>query len=57
MHSIRWACLTLLLTFPALSASAETIDFRTLPDVPGAGGEIWGDEFVAQDCNCARPGE
>ena len=48
MHSIRWACLTLLLTFLALSASAETIDFRTLPDVPGAGGEIRGDEFVAQ---------
>ena len=48
MHSIRWACLTLLLTFPALSASAEPIDFRALPDVPGAGGEITGDEFVAQ---------
>jgi len=48
MHSIRWACLTLLLTFLALSASAETIDFRTLPDVPGAGGEIRGDEFVSQ---------
>jgi hypothetical protein len=48
MHSIRRACLTLLLTFPALAASAETIDFRTLPDVPGAGGEIRGDEFVAQ---------
>ena len=48
MHSIRWACLTLLLTFLALSASAETIDFRALPDVPGAGGEIRGDEFVSQ---------
>jgi hypothetical protein len=48
MHSIRWACLTLLLTFSALSASAETIDFRALPDVPGASGEITGDEFVAQ---------
>ena len=48
MYSIRRACLTLLLTFPALAASAETIDFRTLPDVPGAGGEIRGDEFVAQ---------
>jgi PEP-CTERM motif len=48
MHSIRRACLTLLLTFSALSASAETIDFRALPDVPGAGGEITGDEFVAQ---------
>ncbi len=48
MHSIRWACLTLLLTFPALSASAEPIDFRALPDIPGAGGEIAGDEFVSQ---------
>jgi hypothetical protein len=48
MHSIRWACLTFLLTFLALSASAETIDFRALPDVPGAGGEITGDEFVSQ---------
>jgi PEP-CTERM motif len=48
MHSIRWACLTILLTFTAVSASAVTIDFRALPDVPGAGGEITGDEFVAQ---------
>ncbi|MFI4942008.1 MAG: PEP-CTERM sorting domain-containing protein [Burkholderiales bacterium] len=48
MHSIRWACLTFLLTFLALSASAETIDFRALPDVAGAGGEIRGDEFVSQ---------
>jgi PEP-CTERM motif len=48
MHSIRWACLTLLLTFLALPASADTIDFSALPDVPGAGGEITGDEFVSQ---------
>jgi hypothetical protein len=53
MHSIRCACLTLLLTFPALSASAETIDFRALPDVPGAGGEITGDEFVSQGLQLA----
>jgi len=53
MHSIRWACLTLLLTFLALSASAETIDFRALPDVPGAGGEITGDAFVSQGLQLA----
>jgi len=48
MRSIRQACLTLMLTVLALPALADTIDFRHLPDVPGAGGEISGGEFAEQ---------
>jgi hypothetical protein len=48
MRSIRRACLTLLLTALALPGLADTIDFRHLPDVPGAGGEIEGHEFADQ---------
>jgi hypothetical protein len=48
MRPILSACLTLLLVLLALPASADTIDFRALPDVGGVGGEITGDEFVAQ---------
>src|SRR6186997_22009 len=48
MRSIRQAFLSLLLTVLALPALADTIDFRHLPDVPGAGGEIRGGEFADQ---------
>src|SRR5262245_35902864 len=48
MRFIQQACLTLLLTVLALPALADTIDFRHLPDVPGAGGEISGGEFAGQ---------
>ena len=48
MRSIRQAFLSLLLTVLALPGFADTIDFRHLPDVGGAGGEVTGDEFADQ---------